>query len=156
MLTMSTSGEAGQNEQSTVASSEQAAPSALTGVATRTAVLGRTRLRNATVVETRNLAVPLVRGHSDELHVFVVAEGRMCLPSRIGGEEELHEGDCVIVLGTSSVPVRLVPSAAGKAEIVRITVPELARDAPVPVETGTVIRLFRIQGCSYICQAACW
>lgn len=141
---MSTSDDTPPNEPIGADPSSSTSPVAGTDPVTRTAVLGRTKLRNATVATTSTLTVPLTRGHDGELHLCIVAEGRLSLLNRTPGEHELHEGDCFVVLDAQSVRVRLAPRLGREAEIVRITVPGLAIEAPVRVKTGAVIRADRV------------
>ncbi|MDN6659258.1 MAG: hypothetical protein L0L18_09635, partial [Acidipropionibacterium jensenii] len=54
-------------------------------------------------------------------------------------------GDSFIVLGAETVSARLTLGDSLHAEVVRISVPELALEAPAPVETGTVVLGARVQ-----------
>ncbi len=97
MLTMSTSGQ------------QSAEPTQPNNAATRTATLGRTRLRSVTSAVERSLSAPMIPGHYGDLHLLIVADGWLAPVGASSLEPDLLPGDCLVVLGTDTAPVRLSP-----------------------------------------------
>ncbi len=107
----------------------------------QSSVWGRTRVRRLAIDGAQNTALPLGQSHEGDLHLCMVAEGRLSLPGQPPERSEpIGPGDAAIVLGTDSIQSR----ATAGGEILQISVPQLALESPVPLETGTVIRSDRV------------
>lgn len=107
----------------------------------RSAVFGRTWVRSLAVPQSATLCLPLSQGHDGDLNLCLVSEGRVTLGSSPDQQDELVPGDAVVALDTRSLRADV---CAGTC-IVQISIPQLALESPVPVETGTVIRSERVQ-----------
>lgn len=125
MLTMSTSAELHPPRQGTAEST------------VRSVACGRTRVRSAVACAAQNISLPLGHGHSEDLHLCILAEGSAAvLNAHLSQASELGPQDCLEVIGAGPITVR----ALSDAEIVQLSIPRLAVEAPVPVETGTLVR----------------
>lgn len=111
---------------------------------TRSSSFGRTRVRSITLSEASSVRVPLTTGREGELHLCMVAQGRLQMLGLPTAGHGLYPGDAFVVLNADTASTRLIPGAPGSAELVRISVPQLALEAPVPIETGTVIRSAKV------------